>query len=217
MNKDNSPQLLQYVQELTPEMERYLQCMESLKSRIENIDTKIKSKGFKTSQYNIESICLQFRLCTELILLAAFSSNEKKYELLLIELVNIWNPKDFIKIAEKVNPNFYPEKLTFKKQPVKDNLQADGIAVFPKNSLPKNELLYINKKCSEFLHPQNLWARDKDYKGVYSQFNNWIIKIKDLAQSHHVKLYNNKVSIFCQMEFVKNGKIKIGVMVENPK
>lgn len=150
----------QYVEKLNPEMKRYLQCMTDIKIRWSNIRSRLQSSGFKKTKINAESICLQFRMITELVFLANYSSHEVYYKKLLFELVAMWKIREIIAEIENVNPNYYPQVIRLDKKPVPGRPDADGSVIFIKHgALPKEEILKIYNKCSDFLHPLNPFSK----------------------------------------------------------
>jgi hypothetical protein len=182
--------------------------MVDIKSRWDLINKKLSSSGFKKNRQNTEFICLQFRMIIEIIYLANLSSHEGYYKKLLFELVNMWKIHEITEEITSVNKDFYPQTIEIYHKEVEGRPEAAGEIHFLKPvSLPQDESVKIYAKCGEYLHPQNPFAKDKNYEEVFRLFALWSKKIRSLLSKHTIQLVNQDLKIFCFIDFDNIGKL----------
>jgi hypothetical protein len=94
-------------------MDKYCNCMEEIKRRVEVINTIIQKRYTTPFQAtNIELICLQIRSILELIALGSLVTDEDEYKKQSRRLAkDEWNAKVILNEIEKINPKFYPEPV----------------------------------------------------------------------------------------------------------
>lgn len=212
MEKDWKQDTYQYVEKLNPEMVRYMDCMTDIKQRWMQIQNVIRSNSYKPNKRNIESNCLQFRMIVELIFLANLSSHEGYYFKTLSELANMWHIEEIISNINKVNSNYYPEVIKLDKKNVPGRPDANGHIYFLPNPLSKDDLVKMYTQCCEYLHPLNPFAKEKDYR-VHEKFRLWSDKLKGLLSSHAIQLVEQKLKIFCIIDFENKSVGKTDIQV----
>jgi hypothetical protein len=210
---DQKDIFLKEAEDFKPEMQRYLECMDEIKTRWLYIHDLIKDRYPKSE---IEFICLNFRMTIESILLANLSSHEGHYLKTLHELAGMWNIHEILKTIQHVNPDYYPVALKTEKTKIPDRPDAAGYIHFEKTALSKDDLMNIHSLCSEYLHPQNPFAITKDYS-ICEQFREWLEKIKSLLKYHSIKLAGGgNRSLMIEMDFDSPfgtpGDIQVGYM-----
>ena len=210
---DQKEIFLKEAEEFKPEMQRYLECMDEIKTRWHYIHSALKPRYEKSE---IEFISLNFRMIIESILLANLSSHEGYYLKTLHDLAGMWNIHDIIKTIEHVNPKYYPVPMKTQKTEIPERPDAAGYIHFEKAALSKEDLVNIHGQCSEYLHPQNPFAIIKDYS-ICQQFPEWLDKIKSLLSYHSIRLAgggnrNLMIEIKFDLPFGTQGDIEVGYM-----
>lgn len=212
---DQKKIFLKEAEDFKPEMQRYLECMDEIKTRWHYIFNSIKLQYAKSE---IESTCLHFRMIIESILFANLSSHEGHYYKTLHDLAGMWKIQDIIKTIYNVNPNYYPVSLKTEKKKIPDRPEAAGYIHFETPALSIDDLICIHSLCSEYLHPQNPFAVAKEYS-ICQQFVEWLEKIKKLLSFHSIRLAgggnrNFMIEIDFDTPIETTGDIQIGYMKE---
>jgi hypothetical protein len=177
-------------------LERYCECMDLLKLRIEIIvemTTGRRTTGFLVPDQ--ELCCLQLRKSLELIAFAGISANLDRYSQLRPAFHQDWNGKKIVSALEKINPDFYPI-------PINTFTDGDGQLRYEDITdgfLRKDDLVELYDWCGEQLHSFNPFGTNRQWKDVRERLVLAQSKIVRLLSQHRCILPESDDEIWVNM------------------
>lgn len=190
------------------DIQRYVQCMEIIKLRIEVINKFLLtelSTGMPIP--DIECICLQFRMVFESIALSSLCAHRARYEQIKKRFNKEWDANKIIKTIESFNPNFYPV-------PIVQILDASGKSILRlekkrDNFMTRNEYQKAFNRCHDFLHEQNPYDwKQPNVTELWTMFTEWKSKIISLLDCHIIPFETDQELFWVVMKAVSDGKVR---------
>jgi hypothetical protein len=201
--------------DLKNKIEKYLECMEEVKKRVEVIESLInKTVATPYLITNVEFACIQIRKILELVALSGLVANKSEYQKIKMNLENLWNAKDIVKTLQVINPKFYPEPIVlqgFGGDP--NNTRTQPVT---SGYLTGDEFLDIYARCGGLLHAQNPFSRKKEFENTYKVIPSWLEKLKKLLNQHIVNLVDESHMIMVLMNFGYDANVSIGAYSKGP-
>lgn len=192
----------------TPDdIQRYVQCMEIIKLRIEVINKFLLmelSTGMPIP--DIECICLQFRMVFESIALSSLCAHRAWYEQIKKRFSKEWDANKIIKTIESFNPNFYPVPIVqildaSEKSILRVERKRDGF-------MTRNEYQKAFNRCHDFLHEQNPYDwKQPNVTELWTMFTEWKSKIIGLLDCHIIP-FETDPQLWVVMKAVSDGKVR---------
>lgn len=176
----------------------YLRNMQIIKWRLKAV-LDIRTGKTKTTykMTNIEFCVLQIRKILELIALSALISDRDIYETHLKNIGSMWNARLILSDIERIHPNFYPNPIL-----IDPNDKFKWIDI-TEDYLTKEKFIRIYERCGKFLHENPLKMSDADisneYSLIWNEIPKWDRLIKNLLNTHTIRLYNQKDLFFIAM------------------
>lgn len=198
------------------EIQKYEQCLNEIKQRIEVIKTHLTGKN--STRYlitEVEFLAIQFRKVVELIAFSSIVVNKDDYAKLRTtinkDFKNDWNAKRIFETLQKINPHFYPEPS---KQVVKFDKNGKQFVELQKVTtgyLTKDEAIEVYNECSEVLHAWNPYSSERDIKGLFEKYSDWASKLVILLSHHTIILTHRKTLVAAEMQSKISGNPKVFV------
>ena len=189
------------------DIQRYVQCMEIIKLRIEVIN-KFLLRELSTGMLipDIECICLQFRMVFESIALSSLCAHRARYEQIKKMFSKEWDANKIIKTIESFNPNFYPV-------PIVQILDASGKSILGAEKkrdgfMTRNEYQKAFNRCHDFLHEQNPYDwKEPNVTELRTMFTEWKSKIISLLDCHIIQFETDRL-FWVVMKAASDGKVR---------
>ena len=176
----------------------YLRNMQIIKWRLKAV-LDIRTGKTKTTykMTNIEFCVLQIRKILELIALSALISDRDVYETHLKSIGSMWNARLILSDIERIHPNFYPHPIL-----IDPNDKSKWIDV-TEEFLTEEKFIRIYERCGKFLHENPLKMTnadiDNEYSLVWKEIGEWGRLIRNLLNTHTIRLYNQKDLFYIAM------------------
>jgi hypothetical protein len=178
--------------EHSKEMSLYSQVALDIKSRLKSVEKILALEpDFVNIQHEIEFMCLQMRGVLELIVLGSLVTNATYYNKTEDELKKMWRINRIMEALDTINPNFFPEPVLVIKEE-----NSTGFDLKPKengNFLQRSEIEGIYNQLSDFTHPKNPYASNRDFSQMKQNIVDWWYKIMSLLDSYLIHLVNLNV------------------------
>lgn len=186
----------------------YANCMEEIKRRTDAVHAILR--GPYSTLYpitNIEFVCLQIRKILELIALASLASHKEEFSRQHQKFAELWRAKKILEDLEKLNPGFYPVPT----EQVLDQETGKVLEVRPvsKPYLTKADFVEVYQQCSAILHAENPYGPPKQLPQIEFGIPNWMERIKNLLNHHHVQLYSTKHQLWVLMKAESDGRVRV--------
>lgn len=190
----------------TDEQTRYADCMREIKQRLIIIKQRLAlGSSIANKIYDTEVICLQFRSILELIVLSNLAAHQKHWTHGQEKLQKQWRTNRIIKFLGKANTNFYPTPVNVKYKKLNATELDLDLTIVEKGYLTKDEFNDVLDKCSDYLHPKNPFAPERDYQ-VWTLFEEWFHKIVRLLETHVIDMFETKQGLFIHINLRENTK-----------
>lgn len=195
----------------------YCDHMREIRNRdalIRSIVSKEKTLGLEN--YDYEAIALNVRKILELIAFSSLVANKDKYAEAHEGFARHWRAKDILAELEKLHPDFYPCAANIQMQP-------DGsrhmTAANVDTALTREEFGELYDKCSKLLHMWNPFDPAPRMVDFRLSPLAWMNKIRDLLNTHYVRLVDDAGYWLCLMVAPEDGKPHVYTLkpVENPE
>lgn len=201
MNESNLIVFTEEDNRYIPGVQLYNKCMNGIKFRLSTIKTYLEKPERPLHPIpETEFICQQFRCIFEMIILSGLVSNRYQFNLTVEKLQNHYILKNVIEKIEKFNDDFYPKPVTMNI----DQKSFDYILDKQFLYMTKGALLFCYVKCHEFIHVKHPYAHEPDYNAVRNLFVRWWQMIKNLINTHVVKIEKDSRLIFAALN-IDNG------------
>lgn len=189
-----------------PDINLYCDVMEEIKRRTSVIDFFLSGKGHALYEpTTVESISLQIRKILELIAMASLVANKKEYEKVYSHFANAWNAEYLLKDLNRINRDFYPKPVI--EQPSDDPRIKCRLADREDDYLTKAEFIKVYKKCGAIMHASNPVGRRINYEYYKQAIPNWRQRIKNLLNTHQIRLVNQKGFYLIHMKEDQDNKV----------
>lgn len=186
----------------------YANCMEEIKRRTDAVYAIMR--GPYSTLYpitNVEFVCLQIRKILELIALASLASHKDEFARQYQKFAEMWRAKKILEDLGKLNPGFYPVPT----EQVIDSKSGKVIEVraMSRPYLTKAEFADVYQKCSSILHAENPYGPPKQLSQIEAEIPEWMEKIKNLLNHHHVQLFSSKHQLWVVMKANTDGRVHV--------
>jgi hypothetical protein len=186
----------------------YRDCMEEIRRRTDaanGIMCGTHTTPFRAT--NIEFVCLQVRKILELIALASMASHKEEFAKQHQKFAEMWRAKRILEDLEKLNPGFYP----IPTKQVRDEKTGKVLAVQPiaKPYLTKADFETVYQECSGLLHAQNPYGIPRQLPQIEASIPEWLEKIKNLLNHHHVQLFNSTHQLWVVMRAESDDRVHV--------
>ena len=145
----------------------------------------------------IEVVYLQFRKMLELIALGSLIANKDIFSKVYQDFSKYWNAELIIKDVERLNPHFYPHPI------IQTPSSRPGVSMDwhsrPHDYLTKDDLIKLYKKCGAIMHCGNPYGSQLDYGYYEKRMDYWSERIRNLLNSHCIRLVNDTHLYLIQM------------------
>ena len=179
------------------EMDRYVDCVKDIKSRILTIQKSIANPGYYNNCLEVEFVCLQFRSILELIILSSLVNHAKEYNKTYEQMKTLWRIKPIMKRLEEINQEYFPIPVSIgASEPFALTTLANT-----GNILTKDEILDFYGVLSDYTHPKNPFADAKDAVAMWNSFHVFWRKITNLLNVHLLQPLNLKVKFLVISNF----------------
>jgi len=143
---------------------------------------------------NVEAIYLQFRKTLELIAFGSLIANREMYSRARKKYASDWNAKMVLKLAETLNPLFYP--VPIKQVPVQGEEHVSDFQEVVDGFLTRSDFEVLYDVCGGVLHSENPYGNTKKYDQLWARSPEWLMKIVNLLNSHQVHPVGEKRSFY---------------------
>jgi hypothetical protein len=171
--------------------QKYCNLMQESKHRTKVVISLIKGDvNLGYLPVNVEAVYLQFRKILELIAFGSLIANRHMYSQARKKYASDWNAKKVLDLAETLNPKFYPVpinqvKVEGKEYSTEFQPVVDGF-------LTRSDFERLYNICGGVLHSENPYGNTKEYNELWASAPGWMLKIRNLLNSHEVHPVGNK-------------------------
>ena len=187
---------------------KYASQMEEIKLRTDVISFMESGEGHALYlATTVESIYLQFRKILELISMASLVANKEAMEKVRPreKFGHEWHAEKLLKKIERINPDFYPHPIIENPHP-NSKIKADW-KDRKGDFLSRSEFVHLYGLCGGLLHASNPFGKKIDYKGLKSEAPIWAMKIRNLLNSHTIRLVNDENLYLVHMKEERDDKV----------
>ena len=188
---------------------KYAGQMEEVKRRMEVINFVEGGGGHVLYMpTTVELVYLQFRKILELISMASLVANKEAMEKVYRsrrKLASYWNAEKLLKNIDKINSDFYPHPII--ENPSSNPKIKSEWKSREGDFLSRNEFVRLYNLCGSLLHANNPFGKEIDYTALKLEIPIWRIKIKNLLNSHTIRLVNDENLYLVHMKEERDDKV----------
>ena len=177
---------------------QYVALMKEIKLRTEVIKHVLGNMG--TLLYPAtatESVCLQMRKILELIALGSLVANQDAWNKGVERLHSAWNAKYIFDDLRKINPDFYPTPIM--QRLLDGPIKAKFDNIVENEFLTEQDFVEVYNALGAMLHAKNPLGGSAHYKCYITVIPEWLLKIRNLLNSHTIHLVHNPNMYLIQM------------------
>jgi hypothetical protein len=170
-----------------PDIQKYCDQMEEVKTRIAVIDFYITGAGHALYKpTTIESAALQLRKTMEVIAMASLIANKDLYSKAHADFAKKWHAGELLKSLQKINPDFYPKPVV--ETPVDKPPALHQLKERQPDFLTKAEFEEVYGRCGVILHSANPFGNVINYDFFALLVGETRTKIVNLLNNHQIRL-----------------------------
>lgn len=177
---------------MEPDKTAYVAVMNEIKRRVKVVQALHANEAtvvYRATQ--VESMVLQVRMITELVMLASLAANKPLFEQQRQKFEKHWNPIKIIADLVKLNPNFYPRPI--KEVPSKTPGVTRDLLDIKSGFLTSDQLVALHGRCGDILHAKNPFGKLPDYKLYECMVPEWLEQIRALLNCHQIRLLDGDI------------------------